>query len=75
MIDVRMGEHKDIDAAAVAGTPAVHFKRLLAFALEESAIKHYTVAVDVDEVLGTGYGLCSTMKCNLHFFSMEKDGN
>jgi len=51
MIDVRMGEDKDIDAAAVTGALAVQFKSLLAFALEKPAVKHYTVAVDVNEML------------------------
>jgi hypothetical protein len=51
MIDVRMGKYQDIDAAAVTGALTVQFKSFLAFALEETAVKHYTAAVDVNDML------------------------
>ena len=51
MVDMGMGEDKGIDAAPLAETLAVKFKSLLAFTLEKSAVKHDTIAVDVNEML------------------------
>jgi hypothetical protein len=69
MIDMGMREDEDIDRGSVAGASAVKFESLLAFTLKQTAVKHYTVAVYFDEMLGPGYGLCCAMKCYLHFFS------
>ena len=70
MIDMGMGEHQDVNAAAFAGAPAVQFKGLLAFALEESAVKHYAVAVDVNKMLRACHGFCCAMKSDFHFYSI-----
>ena len=63
MIDMGMGEDKDIDAAAITGALAVQFKSLLAFTLEEAAVKHYAIAVDVNEMLGACHSLGRTVEC------------
>jgi hypothetical protein len=70
MIDMGMGEYQGIHGGAVTGSPAVEFKRRLAFALEKPTVKHYAMAIDVNDMLGACHGFCCAMKCYFHYFSL-----
>ena len=67
MIDMGMGEHHYIHGGTIADPLAVEFKGFLALSLEKTAVKHYAISVDVDDMLGPCHGFCCTMECYSHY--------
>lgn len=66
VIDVGMGKDQAVNMFALAESAAVFLKGVLAFALNQAAVKHDGLPVDFEQMLRAGDGTCCAIKGKFH---------
>jgi hypothetical protein len=66
MVNMGVGQNDVINTLAITEAASIEFKGLFTFALKHSAVKKYTLPINLDKVLGACNGFCRAMKSKPH---------